>query len=34
MFSVRTTGSDGQDELECEFDPRDAVPVRESAERT
>jgi ABC-type Fe3+/spermidine/putrescine transport system ATPase subunit len=33
MFSVRTTGSDGQDELECEFDPSDAVPVRESAER-
>jgi ABC-type Fe3+/spermidine/putrescine transport system ATPase subunit len=34
IFSVRTTGVDGRDELECEFSPKDAVSVQDSPERT
>ena len=34
VFSVRTTGMDGREEVECEFSPADAVPVRDSAERS
>jgi len=34
VFSVRTAGMDGREEVECEFSPKDAVPVRDSAERS
>jgi ABC-type Fe3+/spermidine/putrescine transport system ATPase subunit len=34
IFSLRTAGGEGCDELECEFSAQDAVPVRESAERS
>jgi ABC-type Fe3+/spermidine/putrescine transport system ATPase subunit len=32
VFSLRSSGTDGGDELECEFRPQDATLVRESAE--
>jgi ABC-type Fe3+/spermidine/putrescine transport system ATPase subunit len=34
LFSVRTQGHDVCDEVECEFHPADAVPVRASEERS
>jgi ABC-type Fe3+/spermidine/putrescine transport system ATPase subunit len=34
IFSVRTAGTEGHDELDCEFRGQDAVPVRQSAERS
>jgi putative spermidine/putrescine transport system ATP-binding protein len=34
IFSLRTAGTEGRDELECEFSAQDAIPVRESAERS
>jgi hypothetical protein len=34
VFSVRAVNApEAKTELECEFDPADAIPVRESAER-
>jgi hypothetical protein len=34
VFSVRAVNApEAKAELECEFDPADAIPVRESAER-
>jgi ABC-type Fe3+/spermidine/putrescine transport system ATPase subunit len=33
IFSVRTSGVEGRDELDCEFRPQDAIPVRDSAEK-
>lgn len=34
VFSVRTAQAEGRDELDCEFSAQDAVPVRESTERS